>query len=256
MQSRSTEASSTGQELRWKTPFAAPPPPPCGASAAPSRPGGDRAPGHGGPVRGTLSGAPPSRASSTSSTCGSVVVRSCCPPCSPICEAASSVRADDVEQARAESSGPGGGACRHAPGSSVLTELVGSPAAAPGARCVTCSALAAAQGLGGGLGTAEERPSSGGATRSSGTRPGPTRHRAMVAVVVPSYLRRASSGNPLPLCFSPPLPLLRGGWGRRAGCVGPRIPFIPYRALFGAQAAERDRSVGFTVPRCGEKNGK
>jgi hypothetical protein len=79
------------------------------------------------------------------------------------------VRADDVEQARAESSGPSGGACRHAPGSSVLTELVGSPAAAPGARCVTCSALAAAQGLGGGLGTAEERPSSGSATRSSGT---------------------------------------------------------------------------------------
>jgi hypothetical protein len=34
--------------------------------------GGDRAPGHGGPVRGTLSSAPPSRASSASSTCGSV----------------------------------------------------------------------------------------------------------------------------------------------------------------------------------------
>jgi hypothetical protein len=33
-----------------------------------------------------------------------------------------------------------------------------SPTAPPGARCMTCSAPAAAQGLGGGLGTTEERP--------------------------------------------------------------------------------------------------
>jgi hypothetical protein len=79
---------------------------PYGASAAPGRAGRDRALGHGGPVRGTLSGAPPPRASSASSTCGSVAARSCCPPCSPVCEAASSARADDVEQARVGSSGP------------------------------------------------------------------------------------------------------------------------------------------------------
>jgi hypothetical protein len=151
---------------------------------------------------------------------GPLRARSCPPPppCSPICEAASSarVRIEGPRLCSGRRTGPRGWA-----------------------------------GDGGGSG-----PSSRGATRSSGTRPNPTRRRAMVAVVVPSYLRGASSGDPLQLCFSPALPLLRGGWGRRAGCVGPRIPFIPYRALFGARATERDRSVGFAVPRCGEKNGK
>jgi hypothetical protein len=151
MQSRSTEASSTGQKLRWWTPSAAPPPPP--------------------------------------------LRRLCCS------RSSNGIRRRGIRRPSGESGA-----------------AAGNPA--PDLRA----------------------PCSG--------------RRAMVAVVVPSYLRGASSGDPLLLCFSPALPLLRGGWGRRAGCVGPCIPFIPHRALFGARAAERDRSVGFAVPRCGQKNCK